>query len=125
MKETIKNIKKVYKYGKEYRKDLLWLVFCCISGIIVGVIVPLLSAKQIVHITSSNWEQAIYISIVILIVGCYTYFVKCFFWSRPAHHFSKLTTKNIQMALRKRNSKNKSKRYGQKFIWSIYPKNNK
>lgn len=108
MNETIKNIKKVYKYGKEYKRDLVWLVFCCISGIIVGVIVPLLSARQIIHITSSSWEQAVYISLVILAVGCYSCFVKCFLWSRPAHHFSKLTTKNIQMDLRKRNFKDKS-----------------
>ena len=65
MNETIKNIKKVYLYGKEYKKHLIWMVFACISGVIMGIIVPILSANQIVYLTSNIWKQAIYISIVI------------------------------------------------------------
>ncbi len=105
MKETIENIKKVYWYGKEYRKHLIWLVFACISGVIIGIVVPLLSANQIVYLTSNSWKQAIYISIVILLVRCYMAFGKYFFWSRNTHRFIKGTTKNLQIAIRKRNFK--------------------
>lgn len=106
MKETIKNIKKVYLYGKEYKKHLIWLIIACISGVIMGIIIPLLSAKQIVYLTSNTCKQAIYISIVILIVRCYIAFAKYFFWSRNTHRFIKGTTKNLQIAIRKRNFKN-------------------
>ena len=51
MEKTIKNLKKVYEYGKEYKKNLIMLVIACISGTIIGIIVPLLAAKQIVYLT--------------------------------------------------------------------------
>lgn len=32
MKETIRNLKKVYSYGKEYKSCLIIQVICCIVG---------------------------------------------------------------------------------------------
>lgn len=99
--KTFENIKKVYSYGKEYKKHLKWLVWSCISGVIAGIIVPLLSAKQIVYLTSNVWEQDIFVSLVIVIVRCYIAFAKCFFWSRHTYYFIKGTTKNLQIAIGK------------------------
>lgn len=101
MRETIINARRVYKYGKEYRKHLIGLIVACLSGVVIGILVPLLSAKQIVYLTSSELKQAIYISVIILIIKCYMFFSKYFFWSRNAHRFIKGTTKNLQVAMRK------------------------
>ena len=62
MKETIENIKKVYLYGKEYKKHLIGMIMGVIFGTIIGIIVPLLTAKQIVYFTSNVWNQLIIIS---------------------------------------------------------------
>ena len=78
MKETIINIKKVYQYGKEYKKNLIGMIFAVISSTIIGIIVPLLTAKQIVYFTSSLWQQLMIISIVILAVQAYISFAAFF-----------------------------------------------
>jgi len=99
MKETIVNIKKVYQYGKEYRKNLIQMIFAVISGTIIGVIVPLLTAKQIVCFTSSLWEQLIIISLVIFGVQAYINFAAMFFTRRNSRYFQRGTMKNLQMDL--------------------------
>lgn len=69
MKKTFKNIKIVYNYGKEYKKSLIYETIGSIFGIIIGIVLPILAAKQIVYLTGNSWKQLIYMSIVILFVG--------------------------------------------------------
>lgn len=69
MKETFRNLKKVYEYGKEFKSCLIYETIGSIFGIIIGIILPILAAKQIVYLTDNNWQQLIYMSAVILIVG--------------------------------------------------------
>lgn len=69
MKETIKNLKRVYRYGKEYKKNLIYETIGSILGIIISIILPILAAKQIVYLTDNLWEQLIFMSIIILFVG--------------------------------------------------------
>ena len=69
MKETIRNLKKVYEYGKEYKKCLIYETIGSAFGIAIGILLPILAAKQIVYLTNNKWEQLIYMSVVILIVG--------------------------------------------------------
>ena len=38
-------------------------------GIIIGIVLPILAAKQIVYITDNNWYQLILMSIIIFIIG--------------------------------------------------------
>ncbi len=99
MKETIKNIKKVYQYGKEYKKNLIGMIIAVISSTIIGIIVPLLIAKQIVYFTSSLWQQLFSISLVILIVQAYISFAAMFFTRRNSKVFQRGTMKNMQMKL--------------------------
>ena len=101
MKETIKNIKKVYQYGKEYKKNLIGMFFAVISGTIVGIIVPLLAARQIVYFTSSLWQQLFGVSIVILLVQAYISFAAMFFTRRNSQYFQRGTMKNLQIKLGK------------------------
>lgn len=69
MKKTIKNIKTIYKYGKEYKNALILETVGSLLGIIIGIVLPILAAKQIVYITDNNWYQLILMSIIIFIIG--------------------------------------------------------
>ncbi len=99
MKETIKNIKKVYQYGKQYKKNLIGMIIAVISSTVIGIVVPLLTAKQIVYFTSSLWQQLFSISLVILIVQAYISFAAMFFTRRNSKVFQRGTMKNMQMKL--------------------------
>ena len=101
MKETIGNIKKVYQYGKEYRKHLIGMIMGVIFGTIIGIIVPILVAKQIIYFTSSEWKQLVIISFVILGVQAYNAFGAMFFTRRNHQYFSRGTMKNLQIKLGK------------------------
>ena len=54
MKETLKNLKKVYKYGKKYKKALIYQIICCIIFITFNIILPIITSKQLVYLTD-NW----------------------------------------------------------------------
>lgn len=69
MKTTLKNLKRVYDYGKKYRMALIWQFVGCIIVIGVNILLPILSAKQIVYITENVVYQIIFVSIVILFVN--------------------------------------------------------
>ena len=68
MKETLKNIKIIYKYGREYRTALLFETIGSLLGIAIGIAMPILTAQLVVHITSNDWHQLLYMSILIFII---------------------------------------------------------
>ena len=68
MRETLKNIKTIYKFGKEYRGALILEAIGSFFGIVIGIALPILSAQLVVHITDNNWLQLIYMSLVIFAV---------------------------------------------------------
>lgn len=69
MKRTIRNLKYVYNYGKEYKKALIFESIGSIFGIVIGITLPILSAKQVVYLTDNMWIQLVFMSFVILIIG--------------------------------------------------------
>ena len=75
------------------------MIIAVISSTIIGIIVPLLIAKQIVYFTSSLWQQLFSISLVILIVQAYISFAAMFFTRRNSKVFQRGTMKNMQMKL--------------------------
>lgn len=68
MKETIKNLKKVYIYGKEYKKSLILQLIGSTIGLFVNIILPIISSKFIVNYTSSIWKQAIFMFLIITLL---------------------------------------------------------
>ena len=68
MKETIKNIKTIYKYGREYRSALIFETIGSLIGIVIGIVFPILMAKLIVYLTDNNWYQLLYMSLVVFII---------------------------------------------------------
>lgn len=69
MKQTLKNIKTVYKYGKEYKSCLIYETIGSLFGIFIGIALPILLANQLVYLTDNNWIQLIVMSLVVLILG--------------------------------------------------------
>lgn len=99
MKETIKNLKKVYKnYGKEYRSSLIRIFIFSLFGIVTNICIPLLSAKFIINFTDSKFEQAIYMALVIL--GVYAIEnIKILLIRKNNQVFRRGTVRSIQMSL--------------------------
>ena len=99
MKETFKNLKKVYKkYGREYKSSLIKIFVFSLFGIVTNICIPLLSARFIINFTDSKFEQAIYMSLVIL--GVYAIEnIKILLIRKNNQVFRRGTVRSIQMSL--------------------------
>ena len=98
MKETIRNLKKVYSYGKEYKSCLIIQILCCIVGIAINITVPLISAKFIVNFTDSVWNQALFMAMVLLGISAVNE-VKTLIIRKNTQIFRRGTVRNMQMSL--------------------------
>lgn len=98
MRETINNIKRVYKFGNKYRKNLIFEMIGAVNGVIISIILPLLTAKQIVYFTSNIWEQLIVISIIFFGVK-FLERLNSIFLRTNTQVFRRGTVKNIQIEL--------------------------
>ncbi len=99
MKETFRNLKRVYKrYGKDYKSSLIKIFIFSLFGIVTNICIPLLAAKFIIHFTASKFKQAIYMALVILIVyGIEN--IKILLIRKNNQVFRRGTVRNIQMSL--------------------------
>ena len=100
MKETIRNLKNVYSYGKEYKSCLIIQIICCIVGIIINISIPLISAKFIVNFTNSAWKQALFMSLMLLVISSINE-VKTLIIRKNTQIFRRGTVRNVQMSLGK------------------------
>ena len=98
MKETIENLRKVYKYGKQYKSSLIWQIVGCIMGIIIHIIFPLVYVRFVVEFTTSVWEQAIYMACLMLFINIidrlHTVLIR-----KNTQIFRRGTVRNLQKAL--------------------------
>lgn len=97
MKETFNNLKKVYSYGKAYRKNLIIFTLVSCSFIIINIIIPVIGAKQIVYLSSSLFEELLMASFLILIIE-FISATNHWILKRNTQVFFRGTTKNIQIA---------------------------
>jgi len=98
MKETLQNLKKVYKYGKKYKKALIYQVICCIVFITFNIILPIITSKQIVYLTDNLFEQLFIATIMVLIINVVTQLFKVLL-RRNTQIFFRGTTRDLQVAL--------------------------
>lgn len=97
MKETFLNLKRVYIYAKEYRKNLIAFTLLSIILIAFNIIIPILSAKIIVALTDSLYVRLIMISgllIFVSILGSLSVFIM----RKNTQIFFRGTAKNIEIA---------------------------
>lgn len=99
VKETINNMKRVYRnYGKAYKSSLIKIFIFSLFGLVTNICLPLLSAKFIIEFTDSRFEQAIYMSLVILLVYAIEN-IKILLIRKNNQVFRRGTVRNIQMSL--------------------------
>ena len=77
MKELWNNLKFVWVYAKDQKKRLFLSAFCNVIAITFSIIVPILSARIIVHLTSNQLYQVLAISLVLLIFNIVGQLVHC------------------------------------------------
>ncbi|MBQ9319124.1 MAG: ABC transporter ATP-binding protein [Bacilli bacterium] len=69
MKQTLKNIKTVYQYGKEYKSSLIFQTIGSLFGIAIGIALPILTAYQLVNLTDNKWLQLLFMTLIVLILS--------------------------------------------------------
>ena len=68
LKESLKNLKMSWKFARKNKKYLFGYMLFYIILCIIGVVAPMLQAKQLLNISNSKWDALINISIFIFIV---------------------------------------------------------
>lgn len=99
MKDTFKNLRRVYKkYGREYKGALIKNFIFSLFGIFTNICIPLFSAKFIISFTDSKFEQAIYMALIILVI-CAIETVKILLIRKNNQIVRRGIVRNIQMSL--------------------------
>lgn len=98
MKKTIENLKKVFQISGEYRKYFIGIIFTSIVQMIVGIVLPLYTAKQIVLFSENVYEELILASVMVLVVSLINE-INNFIMGIACRRFRMGTIKNIQMKL--------------------------
>ena len=94
-------LKKTYQYAKNNKKYLFFFLIGSIILCIINVMVPLLSARQILYLTDEIWEQFFWITIAIfgteilrnIVANMNNYFINKYFYA---------VKKNIQLEVASR-----------------------
>lgn len=100
MKETINNLRKVFKFGKNYTWAFIIEIITSIIQIIIGVILPLFLARQIVLLTDNIYKELILISLAVLLIEILDVLNNAII-AKVCQIFRRGTTKNIQLNLGK------------------------
>ena len=100
MKETLRNLKQVYKYGRKYKKALMYQIICCIVFITFNIILPIITAKQLVYLTNNSFRQLFIATIMVSIINIITHLFRVLL-RRNTQIFFRGTTKDLQLALGK------------------------
>lgn len=98
--EIINNLKKVFKISGEYRKHFILIIITSIIQIIIGIVLPLYTANQIVQLSENIFEQLIYTSLMILLISLLNE-INEFIMSIACRKFRMGTIKNLQIRLGK------------------------
>lgn len=96
MKETFNNLKRVYNYGKKFKKNLIIFSFMSLSFIVINIILPIITAKELVYLTESTFMSLLLAAIVVLILES-TVAINHWILRRNTQVFFRGTTKNIQL----------------------------
>ena len=96
MKTTFSNLKRVYNYGKKFKKNLIIFTIISLSNIAINIIYPILTAKQLVALTSSLYEQLLYVALMCFGLSILSDFTTVIL-RKNTQVFFRGTTKDIQI----------------------------
>lgn len=94
--KTIRNIKELSKLVKTSKKYIIMYMLLSILISVVGVIGPLISAKQLVGITEGNWNQVILIAVLIFFLSIFRSLINLAI-SFCSEKFSKIIIRRLQI----------------------------
>lgn len=94
--KTLKNIKELSKFVKTSKKYIIIYILLSILLSTVGVITPLISAKQLVSITDSLWEQVILTAALIFLLDIFRSLINLAI-SYCSEKFSKIIIRQLQL----------------------------
>lgn len=96
MKETLTNLKRVFNYGKRFKKNFIIFTIISISNIAVNIIYPILTAKQLVALSTS-----VYMEVFIAALMCLGLSLMCDFTTvvlrKNTQIFFRGTTRELQI----------------------------
>ena len=67
MKETWNNLKRVYSFGKEYKKNMIVFMVASFLFIFINVIYPIFTARQLTYMTSGVFESLLWATLVVFL----------------------------------------------------------
>lgn len=100
MRKTIKNLKKVYNFGKQYKKNMI--AFCLLSliFIFVNVIYPIFTARQLTTLTEGLFNELLTATLIVLVFNILNA-IKTLIIRKNAQIFFRGTFKKLQLAVSK------------------------
>lgn len=100
MKDTIKNLKAVYRYGKKYRKSLIIFTIISLINIGVNIYYPIITGKQVIALTGGLYYQLLIATLISFGLAIFCDFTTVML-KRNTQIFFRGTTKDLQMDLAK------------------------
>lgn len=111
--ETLKNVRKSYRYAKDSKKNFIYYLIGSVILCIIGAIVPIFTAKQILNISNGIWDELLYSTIAVFGLEIFRNTFS-FIAGRNASKFYRTTLKNIQVGISTEILKTTSKEFNKK-----------
>lgn len=96
--ETLKNIKRSYHFAKESKKNFIYYLIGTILLCIIGAIIPIYGAKQILSLSDGLLNQLMYATLFVFAFEVLRNFMR-FLSNQNASKFYRTTLKNIQIGI--------------------------
>ena len=96
MKETLRNLKRVYGYAREYRKNFIIFTLLSILFVAFNIVMPMVSARMIVDLSNNLYLDLLLMAIVMFVINIIRS-VNHMLLRKNTQIFFRGTTKNIEM----------------------------
>jgi ABC-type multidrug transport system fused ATPase/permease subunit len=96
--ETLKNLKRSWKYARKNKKILIFYLIFCIFISIISAVIPIISAKVLINLTSGNFNELIKVSLIVFSIEIFRN-ICVYFADKTGQLFYRETMVNIQLAI--------------------------
>jgi ABC-type multidrug transport system fused ATPase/permease subunit len=70
MNKFLNYLRKTWKYIKDEKKWIIIYIIANVFSIVINIVVPILSAKQIIALTNNAYKQLFLVALVVLLIEC-------------------------------------------------------
>ena len=100
MKDLRKNLKFAWQYANDVKNKIIMFIVFDFAQILISIILPIISAKMIVKLTSNELEQVLYLAIILFLIQAGRNIID-FFTDYYIRYSYKEILKKLQMDLSK------------------------